>query len=60
MTGTLVALVSVLLVAPVFGEAGRAVATVCFVLTEALVLYVGYGALTRVAGPAAREMLVGT
>ncbi|WP_455363924.1 DUF7512 family protein [Natronococcus wangiae] len=34
-----------------------AIATVGLVLTEALVLYVGYGALTRVVSPAARELL---
>ncbi len=51
---------SVLLVVPVLGESGQAVATVGYVLAEALVLYVGYGALARVASPAAREMLVST
>jgi hypothetical protein len=49
---------SVLLVASVFGEFGRAAATVGFVLAEALVLYVGYGVLIHVAGPVAREILV--
>jgi len=34
-----------------------AAGTVGFVLAEALVLYVGYGALTRIASPAARELL---
>ncbi|WP_455429276.1 DUF7512 family protein [Haloterrigena gelatinilytica] len=46
------------MVAPALGESGQAAATVCFVLAEALVLYVGYGALARVASPAAREILV--
>ncbi|MDZ5811702.1 hypothetical protein U4E84_10155 [Halorubrum sp. AD140] len=49
---------SVLLVASVFGEFGQAVATIGFVLTEALVLYVGYGVLIHVAGPATRKILV--
>ncbi|WP_425499260.1 DUF7512 family protein [Natronosalvus rutilus] len=44
----------------VFSESGQAAATVGFVLVEALVLYVGYGALARVASPAAREILVRT
>lgn len=57
---TLVVLLSVLLVAPVFGESGQAAATVGYVLAEALVLYVGYGALARVATPAVREILVST
>ena len=51
---------SALLVAPVFGESGQAAATVGYVLAEALVLYVGYGALARVASPAAREILAST
>ncbi|MDL5363148.1 hypothetical protein [Halalkalicoccus sp. NIPERK01] len=51
---------SVLLVAPVFSESGQAVATVGYVLAEALVLYVGYGALVRIASPAAREILEST
>lgn len=51
---------SVLLVAPLLGEPGQAAATVSFVLAEALVLYVGYGALTRVISPVIRELLVGT
>ncbi|WP_339106176.1 hypothetical protein [Haloterrigena salinisoli] len=51
---------SILLVAPVFGESEQAAATVGFVLAEALVLYVGYGALARVASPAARKILVST
>ncbi|WP_457852049.1 DUF7512 family protein [Halalkalicoccus salilacus] len=46
-----------MLVAPVFSESGQAVATVGYVLAEALVLYVGYGALARIASPAARELL---
>ncbi|WP_455429438.1 DUF7512 family protein [Natronorubrum halophilum] len=46
--------------APVFGESGEAAATVGYILAEALVLYVGYGALTRVTSPAARELLVNT
>ena len=53
-------LLSALLVAPVFGESGQAATTVGYVLAEALVLYVGYGVLMRIAGPAAREILVST
>ncbi len=49
---------SVTLVALVFGASGQAAATVGFVLTEALVLYVGYGALARIVSPAAREIFV--
>lgn len=55
---SLVVPLSVLLAAPVLGESGQAAGTVGYVLAEALVLYVGYGALTRIAGPAAREILV--
>ncbi|MGM0389475.1 MAG: DUF7512 family protein [Natrinema limicola] len=51
---------SVLLVASVVGEFGQAVATVGFVLAEALVLYVGCGVLMRVVSPAARKILVST
>ncbi|WP_425494497.1 DUF7512 family protein [Natronosalvus halobius] len=44
-----------MLVASAFDEFGQAGATVGFVLAEALVLYVGYGALVRVASPAISE-----
>ncbi|XVH31245.1 DUF7512 family protein [Haloferacaceae archaeon DSL9] len=37
----------------------HAAATVGIVLAEALTLYVGYGALARVAGPSARQLLRG-
>ena len=56
----LVVPLSVLLIAPVFSESGQAVATVGYVLAEALMLYAGYGALTRIASPATREILVST
>lgn len=59
LMSTMMIPLSVLLVAPVFGESGQAVATVGLILVEALVLYVGYGALTRIASPIARELLVG-
>ncbi|WP_425607570.1 DUF7512 family protein [Natrinema zhouii] len=49
-----------MLVGPVFSESGQAAATVGYILAEALVLYVGYGALARVASPVAREILVST
>lgn len=56
----LVVPLSVLLVASVFGEFGQATATVGFVLAEAIVLYGGYGALTRVVSPTVRDILLGT
>ena len=56
----LVVLLSVLLVGPVFSESRHAVATVGYILAEALVLYAGYGALVRIASPATREILVST
>ncbi|UHQ98815.1 hypothetical protein HYG81_21880 (plasmid) [Natrinema zhouii] len=60
LLGRLVVSLSVLLVGPVFSESGQAAATVGYILAEALVLYVGYGALARVASPVAREILVST
>nr|WP_121742356.1 hypothetical protein [Natronorubrum halophilum] len=60
LLSTTVVALSVPLIAPVFGESGEAAATVGYILAEALVLYVGYGALTRVTSPAARELLVNT
>lgn len=60
LLGILVVSLSVLLVGPALGDSGQAAATVGFVLAEALVLYVGYGALARVASPVAREILVST
>jgi hypothetical protein len=51
---------SVLVVASVFGEFGQAAVTVGFVLAEAIVLYVGYGALTRIVSPTVRKKLAGT
>lgn len=36
---------------------GPAVVTVGFVLAEAIALYAGYGVLTRIAGPIARDLL---
>ncbi len=53
----LVILLSALLATSVISESGQAAATVGFVLVEALVLYVGYGALVRIASPTARELL---
>ncbi|WP_224336364.1 DUF7512 family protein [Haloprofundus halobius] len=60
LLSTMVVPPSVLVVAPVFGESGQAAATVGYVMAEALVLYVGYGTLARVASPAAREILSST
>ncbi|MDL5360466.1 hypothetical protein [Halalkalicoccus sp. NIPERK01] len=37
----------------------QAVATIGVVLAEAITLYVGYGAVTRIASPAAIELLGG-
>ena len=53
----MVASLGVLLVASTLGGSGEAIATVGLILAEAIVLYVGYGALTRVVSPAARELL---
>ncbi len=58
LVSLMVALLGALLVAPSFGESGQAVATVGLVLAEAITLYVGYGALMRVASPAVCELLV--
>lgn len=38
----------------------EALSAVGLVLVESLVLYLGYGALTRAAGPAVREAVGGT
>ncbi|WP_222920487.1 hypothetical protein [Natrinema sp. SYSU A 869] len=53
-----VILLSALLAISVVSESGQAAGTVGFVLAEALVLYVGYGVLMRIASPTARELLV--
>lgn len=57
----LTALLAALLIARI-GMAGvvesRAVPTIGFVLAEALILYVGYGALMRVTAPAVHDRLV--
>lgn len=47
----------VLFVTPASNGPELAAATVGFVLAEALMLYVGYGALARIASPSARELL---
>jgi hypothetical protein len=60
LSGTLAVPLSVLSAGLVSGASGQAAATVGFVLAEALVLYVGYGALTRTASPVARRVIVGT
>ncbi|ADB59923.1 hypothetical protein Htur_1031 [Haloterrigena turkmenica DSM 5511] len=57
LVSILVGALSVLLVAPAVGESGEAAATLGYILAEALVLYVGYGVLMRVASPTAREIL---
>lgn len=59
LTSMLVPL-GVLLAAPAIGASRPAVVTVGYVLAEALLLYVGYGALLRVVSPAAREILGST
>ena len=41
------------------GGTSQAVATVGIVLAEAIVLYIGYGALTLIVGPPIRETLEG-
>ncbi|SEW31423.1 DUF7512 family protein [Natrinema salifodinae] len=41
------------------GGSAQAAMTVGLVLAEAIALYVGYGAMTRLAGPTARNALRG-
>lgn len=41
------------------GGSAQAVATIGVVLAEAVTLYVGYGAVTRIASPAVIELLGG-
>ncbi|KYH26402.1 hypothetical protein HAPAU_15000 [Halalkalicoccus paucihalophilus] len=43
----------------VLGSSVQAVTTVGFVLAEAITLYLGYGAVTRLVSPAALELLGG-
>lgn len=43
----------------ILGSSAQAVATVGFVLVEAIMLYVGYGAVTRLVSPAALNLLGG-
>lgn len=50
----------VLLGVPALGKSGLAAGTVGLILVEALVLYVGYGILTRVVSPTIRERLLST
>ena len=57
LVSMMVASLGILLVASALGGSGGAIATVGLILAEAIVLYVGYGALTRVISPAARELL---
>lgn len=45
------------LIDPALGDAEIAVVTVGLILTEAVVLYVVYGLLTRIASPAIRKRL---
>lgn len=59
-TSTSVILLSALLVASMLGAFGHAATTVGYVLAEALLLYVGYGTLARIASPAVREILAST
>ena len=49
----------VLLFTPTRSGLGRAAGTVGLVLLIALLLYVGYGTLVRIIGPAIRELLGG-
>lgn len=57
LTGILVALLVARIGMPGIAESG-AVHTIGFVLAEALILYVGYGALTRLTAPAVHDRLV--
>lgn len=41
------------------GESTQAVATVGLILSEAITLHIGYGALTRIAGSTVHEALGG-
>lgn len=41
------------------GSSAQAVATIGLVLAEAITLYLGYGAVTRIVSPAALELLGG-
>ncbi|WP_457590066.1 DUF7512 family protein [Halalkalicoccus salilacus] len=43
----------------ILGSSAQAVATIGLVLAEAITLYVGYGAVTRLASPTALELLGG-
>lgn len=58
LVSMMMAPLGILLIAPVLGESGQAAVTVGLVLAEAMTLYVGYGALTRVSSPLVRELLV--
>lgn len=40
-------------------SSAQAVATVGTVFTEAIALYIGYGAITQIASPVARDVLGG-
>lgn len=59
LTSTIVVMLSALLVELSSGT-GQAASTVGFVLVEALLLYVGYGTLTKIASPSVHELLTGT
>lgn len=43
----------------ILGSSAQAVVIVGFVLTEAIILYLGYGAVTRLMSPAALDLLGG-
>lgn len=43
----------------ILGGSAQAVATIGLVLAEAITLYLGYGAVTRIVSPAALELLGG-
>lgn len=58
LIGLLLVLPVVRIAAQTVGESG-AMRTIGLVLAEAAFLYVGYGSITRVAGPAVRGRLVG-
>lgn len=57
LTGVLLALLVVRFVTPAIDELGAA-GTIGLVLIEAIVLYAGYGAMTRTASPIVQRLLV--
>lgn len=57
LTGLLLVLLVIRIEMPTIDESGAA-SMIGLVLTEAIVLYVGYGMITRVTSPAVHRLLV--